>query len=501
TCTDHSIPSPEPGDTGGNSDGNTSDDEIANTIGEISVFLSESGITTRAAWEYDDYFPKTNIYSDDCKLERRMHNLSVIYFDSDMLLEYFVDYINYKNDGMISIDNYENYQESDGKNPYTAIMLGMTVLGVKAPLTTGAHYFYVLANMPQNYIDLLQEFAEQRRNEFTKDAFEKIIVNCTIDELAGIPAFNIKENGDTIFHRRCFMSNITSPAPHYMVDRTQDHGSGTFPKANSIDLDIGKAFAKVALAYIPESDHGTLTEVQYRLANDPKQMYMLSNIFGGQVYTPHYSKAVDGYGNFEAYYDDNFNPQSYWLSEPDFDVDYYDHAVSFGWMKASTPEYKTFGYCMENANEVPLQGNSTMVLVRGKYNPTEWLNADNTVGTASEDGTFWRIWNSSTERYLSGYFNAEPLVSSPLETRKYTEGITYYPIWLETDGKYMVKRNNFYKIVIREVLNAGENSLENLIIPERALLESPLTESVTRNSVAGNNLPEATKSIRWEQSN
>ncbi|MCD8166707.1 MAG: hypothetical protein LUE93_11690 [Bacteroides sp.] len=51
------------------------EDEISYTTGQIQVFLESPEVTTRSNWEYDDYFPNSNILHKDTKIERWLHNL------------------------------------------------------------------------------------------------------------------------------------------------------------------------------------------------------------------------------------------------------------------------------------------------------------------------------------------------------------------------------------------------------------------------------------------
>ncbi|MCD8166705.1 MAG: hypothetical protein LUE93_11680 [Bacteroides sp.] len=151
---------------------------------------------------------------------------------------------------------------------------------------------------------------------------------------------------------------------------------------------------------------------------------------------------------------------------------------------------------MENGNAIPLQGNSTMVLVKAQYTPAEWLDREgNITKSPSLDGTFWRIKNASGT-YRSGYYAEEPVVPGSQTVERYEGGITYYPIWLETEGKYMVERNHYYKLAITEVISAGANSLKSVMSPE-----TTLTTNTTRSTAFGKSLPEAATTIRWIQKN
>ncbi|MCC8134807.1 MAG: hypothetical protein LIP04_15445 [Tannerellaceae bacterium] len=332
-----------------------------------------------------------------------------------------------------------------------------------------------------------------RVGELTKDEFEKIILkDHTIEDIAGVELYS--NTGD--LKRRCLMTPMTSPAPYYMAPYDIIIGSGSYPEVNGVDTKIGKAFAKVAVAYIPlpEQSTGSLTGVSYRIINDPKETYLFPNIFKGQVHTPHYEKTIEN-DDFDAYFTAYFNLNSH--IEKTF-----TDSTNFSWRAATLipKDQKNYAYCLENGNKTPLQGNSTMVLVRAQYIPDEWLNADKTPGEEANDGTFWRIRNTATGAYFAGYYNEKPPVFGTQEAVEYPEGITYYPIWLETDGKYMVKRNHYYKIAITEVLSAGAPDLQSVMDPAQPLGNSAGDNSIeTRSAGSANNLPEIARCIRWEQ--
>ncbi|MCC8094425.1 MAG: hypothetical protein LIP05_03120 [Tannerellaceae bacterium] len=45
-------------------------DEITYTEGSLTVYLESMEVATRSGWEYDSYFPSSDIYHDDSKIER-----------------------------------------------------------------------------------------------------------------------------------------------------------------------------------------------------------------------------------------------------------------------------------------------------------------------------------------------------------------------------------------------------------------------------------------------
>ncbi|MCC8153150.1 MAG: hypothetical protein LIP01_02380 [Tannerellaceae bacterium] len=180
-------------------------EDVTYTTGYIQVALDSPDITTRGeTWPYDDYFPNGNIYHADSKQERWRHNVSLAYFDADFLLEQFniPTVTDLTGSGGIASDIY-----LDGSVEYTAFSLGIGNLTI----TTGAHYFYILANLPPEYMYKLRTYCNSRKGEMTKDEFEKLVIEgYTIEDLAGVELYSSSND----LKRRCIMTNITSPLPH-----------------------------------------------------------------------------------------------------------------------------------------------------------------------------------------------------------------------------------------------------------------------------------------------
>ncbi|MCD8193308.1 MAG: hypothetical protein LUD74_01930, partial [Tannerellaceae bacterium] len=451
-------------------------DEITYTEGNLSVYVESMEVTTRSGWPYDDYFSSSSIYHDDSKIERGRFNTCAISFNSDLLLEYYTDQIT---------ASYFYPPATDilaSKDEFTAIPLGTSE---KTPLTTGAHYFYVICNTPKGMFDEIVRWFNEKKGVLTKDEFETYVIEYPIDSL--VTKFEGVEDYGLHSTQRCMMTNIVSPSPDYMASKDQN-STGSYPSSNNAKTNVGKVFAKASLAYIPETEQDRrLTDVSYKVINLPKSIYFMPNIFNGRVETPHYN--IDFTGDFDACYEEYFD-KKYKLPDDDNE----------NWLEATTSKDqtdKTHVYCMENGNKIPLQGNSTFLLVKAKYNPEIWLNKDGSRGTAHSEGTFWRIKRAGY--YTADYYNEEPdaAVVGSGTTEEYPEGITYYPIWLQTDGKYEVRRNGFYKIALTQVFSAGAPSLESVIDPLAPLEESIQPSSLTRSGTG--NFPDITTSIQWQQ--
>ncbi|MCD8166706.1 MAG: hypothetical protein LUE93_11685 [Bacteroides sp.] len=197
-------------------------------------------------------------------------------------------------------------------------------------------------------METLENFLKNQIGILTKDEFEKLTTfpyyPRTIEDITEILHTTNNEEG-IVYKPRCMMTNTVSPPPHYMADKSLTTGDKvSYPDINGISMTIGKSFAKVSVA-IPEGACPTLSDVEYRIVNDPVHMYMLPNIFKGQVHTPHYDK--DPGSDFNTYFTEYFNPKSHILYEfKEDELGEYDNTTNdntaplykcnFTWRKANT---------------------------------------------------------------------------------------------------------------------------------------------------------------------
>lgn len=298
-------------------------------------------------------------------------------------------------------------------------------------LTTGVHKFYAAVNAPS--------LPSTAINEPITSVIEKLIeINADISEIA---------NTNTGF----FMTNIDGPTTADLEVATEDEAeAGT---KNNIRIPVGRAFAKVSVNFIPDyQQQGALTDVEYRVKNNPKKMYfmpVLSSSF--QVLTPFFNKPEDELIDPDNYFN---NP------DPLLNAD------------GASPSY-----AMENTNKFPKEGNTTYAMIKGTFTPTTTYAADGTTPEAGVEGAdFWRIKQSEANggEYTDKMYRIAPTAEHMLavggtdaELAKYTEGKTYYAIWLAnntastTDGgteMYTVRRNTFFKVNITSVDGPGANT-------------------------------------------
>ncbi|MCD8193677.1 MAG: Mfa1 family fimbria major subunit [Tannerellaceae bacterium] len=226
-----------------------------------------------------------------------------------------------------------------------------------------------------------------------------------------------------------------------------------FGDAASISLSVGRAMAKVSVASdlaanprsLTQQPNGELTDITYKIINNPQEIYVVPSIISNVLYTPWYYGAKGSYFDSPGLLADNYVPIS---------------------RKGALTQI----YCMENANQTPNSGNSTMAVIKGIYTPDVLYRADgSTLFTGYQKGNhFWRIANVTNgviTSYEDKYYGENPsqLLTQGQEAIKYTNGETYYLIYLRNTSSaapYTVKRNSYYNIDITSVSNAGSGSID-----------------------------------------
>lgn len=253
--------------------------------------------------------------------------------------------------------------------------------------------------------------------------------------------------------------------------------AGTY---NNVTLSVGRAVAKIGVDLDPDTvdqpTDGLLSDVTYKVVNNPNAMYALKvfNAAGYQL-TPYYllSYLTKGTDSFE---------NGIYLPTTKDDGGY--HAAP--------------SYMVENSHDVPTYGNSNVVMIKGTFRPNLLYNADGTTYfdittpaglnnletelTTTWDGTFWRIYDSSTNLYGSKFYYETPVIVSPNdEAIKYAEGTAYYGLWLENSTKstsverYTVSRNQYWNVTITTIAGCGSNSEEGVI--DEPGKEEPIKEN------------------------
>lgn len=308
-------------------------------------------------------------------------------------------------------------------------------------ITSGGHYFLAAVNAPA--VTGITEGTS------TLSAVEKTIVDVTLAGITGTNGF--------------FMTNINGAVAKNLAANTD----------NDIEIKVGRAMAKVAVACTGAGntttltgEKGKLTDVKFVTANNPKKMHYFPVIEESIYKAPYYAN--------EAIDTDNYLP-----------------ALAFGdtytAISALSVAPGTDSYLIENANKVVRKGNMPYLLISGKYVPAAGENLKNSDNTAEAtlpvDGTFYRLYNVDNDEYYEVYIIADnkaaidpaDFTDDVLPTTdpsgkgkghvvnviEYKEGVCYYAFALENKNnvaptsKHTAKRNVYYDVTLSQVLDAG----------------------------------------------
>ncbi len=304
-------------------------------------------------------------------------------------------------------------------------------------VTTGLHYFYATINMAVKTpeVNAASPVFTVPANCTTVE-FEKLLSSALAD-------MNAPTNATTGF----WMTNTEGAKQVSLVEATETEAA-TAGHNNNFVINVGRAIGKVQVHFDPATATqmgGKLTNVLYRVINNPVKLHLMPVIEGGFYKSPYYAEAAVNAANY-------FNNKPY--------------------RKTAATGDTGFSYMMENSNNVPKEGNASTLLIRGKFTPDASLlrKPDGTAAVAADlpaAGTFWRIANLDNGKIVSYgdyYYTAEPNVGQLIAgqgTVRYTNGICYY--WLplkdatgtDVQARYTVKRNQYYYVDITSVNGAG----------------------------------------------
>ncbi len=285
------------------------------------------------------------------------------------------------------------------------------------PLTTGMHYFYAALNAPTG-TDFPTTFT---KGETTMPALQEALVNSKEGKLTAATGF--------------FMTNVEGPvAKNLIVEET--------PDKNKVTIEVGRAVAKVNVKFDPTKQiGGKLTEVSYKVANNPINTHFMP------VYDSGYLKAP-------------------FFADPDVDLNkYYTASGDYLTVNQNFVTDKA-SYAIENSNKIPKKGNSSYVKIRGKFIPATTLDASGkNPETPSVAATFYRIKKTidNAPVFMEEIYRTSPTaeVLDGGVAVEYINGVCYYGLWIADNtqtnqtAKYTVKRNNFYKVTITSVSGPG----------------------------------------------
>ncbi|MCC8187971.1 MAG: Mfa1 family fimbria major subunit [Bacteroides sp.] len=353
--------------------------------------------------------------------EKRIYNAMAVAFNRDSRLEAWAEFDAFATGGVSAEQVKLEFKE----------------------ISTGSHTFYVIANANTS---LLTRKTELFQTGMNVSVFrEKIIELGSVGEIIRESTGNGNTSSETT---RGFL--MTSDRP-YASTITADAN-------NDLTVKLIRAVAKVSVAYDPDPVdgelYGALTNVEYKVVNNPNQAYIFPVEDNGTVMTPFYAAS--------------YNASNY-LSDSGAAHDYQEALTA-----STAAADATYTYCVENNNLTPLEGNSTMVKIKGVFSPYNLLDADGNSITIGTSGTFYRmrdelgIWDIE---YYAEYPNNVPAGKEVVE---FPNGVCYYHTWLRTSNSnlYMVKRNTYVKLTITAVNGAGEPDEGGGIDPEKPLGET-----------------------------
>ncbi|MCD8186632.1 MAG: fimbria major subunit [Rikenellaceae bacterium] len=213
-----------------------------------------------------------------------------------------------------------------------------------------------------------------------------------------------------------------------------------------------------------EQPEGELTDITYKVVNNPSALYVVPHLVDQVLRTPYYYSHSTGTVDKSLYFESPGTLEENYTS-------------------LSKSGAVTCVYCMENANESPGADNATLALIKGIFTPDELYAADGqTLFTGYQKGdTFWRVAeykNGSRGAFQDRYYGENPAdyLTSGWVAMEYAGGQTIYPVFLynsEYEGSesrespYTVRRNSYYHIDITKVNGAGEPVEDNLIEPPK----------------------------------
>ncbi|NDV66421.1 Mfa1 family fimbria major subunit [Bacteroides sp. 224] len=308
-------------------------------------------------------------------------------------------------------------------------------------ITSGGHYFLAAVNAPA--VTGIEE------GKSTLGSVEKIIAEVALASITNAA-------------KGFFMTNVDGAVSKNLAVNVE----------NAVDINVGRAMAKVALTCADGDDatslsgpNGKLLNVKYVTANNPAKMYYFPVIEAGIYKAPYYAD--------QTVTDANYLPA----------LKYTDSYAAIGAMSVAPG---TNSYLMENANEKVKKGNMSYLLISGKFEPSASLlkNKDNTASAVlPASGTFYRLYNVNNDEYYDMYIVAD--AKTDIDPTKFTydalpttdpsgkgkghtvnvieykDGISYYAFALENNenadpiSKFTAKRNVCYDVTLNKVMNAG----------------------------------------------
>lgn len=227
-------------------------------------------------------------------------------------------------------------------------------------------------------------------------------------------------------------------------------GTGTEPAANAITVNVKRFASKFtveenATLALANVDGGTLSDLQFALGQVNLSTYAAQKKVGGIIEDPNYaapSTAGDG------------------LAGAPVAADY--SAVNASGVAINALVAK---YAPENTNDNVLAGNLTYVSVSAKFAPTNVLTGTTGNWTVTPHGTigdFWFIKTTTGSLYFKTVAEADAYAAEysipTANVVEYAGGACYYTVYVNKAKNYDVFRNDFYQVIIDEIMGLGNSA-------------------------------------------
>ncbi len=229
-----------------------------------------------------------------------------------------------------------------------------------------------------------------------------------------------------------------------------DGVTGSMPAANAITVDVKRFASKftveenasLALANV---DGGTLSDLQFALGQVNLSTYAAQKKVGTAIEDPNYaapSTAGDGLAGAPV-------------------------AADYSTVNAAGTAINMLvaKYAPENTNDNVLAGNLTYVSVSAKFAPTNVLTGTAGNWTVTPHGTigdFWCIKTTTGSLYFKSVTEADAYAAEYLiptaNVVEYAGGACYYTVYVNKAKNYDIFRNDFYQVIIDEIMGLGNSA-------------------------------------------
>ncbi|GAE82068.1 Mfa1 family fimbria major subunit [Bacteroides reticulotermitis] len=231
-----------------------------------------------------------------------------------------------------------------------------------------------------------------------------------------------------------------------------DGVTGSMPAANAITVDVKRFASKITVEEkanlaLANVDGGTLSDLQFALGQVNKSTYAAQKKVGTTIEDPNYaapSTPGDGLTATPAVAD-------------------YSAVNASGITLINTLVAK---YAPENTNDNVLAGNLTYVSVSAKFAPTNVVTG--TTGNWNKEtphgtnGKFWCIKTTTGNLYFKTVTEADAYATEYLipaaNIVEYTSGTCYYTVYVNKAKNYDIFRNDFYQVIIDEIMGLGDST-------------------------------------------